>query len=146
MISERPATNCPRATLATPGLLVRLADTRGHLPGISGRKGLQVVSEPNGTLALWRTVWLGIAWVTLIIIINVALGRVLQLAAENFASRAAASEPAQPIDAEYARGACPVLDRYVHRAISIDELHDLRDQLCPTLSEPRQRGTDSDRA
>jgi hypothetical protein len=42
-----------------------------------------------------------------------------------------ADAEAQRADVLYARGHCPALDSVVHRAMSIDELKDLKDQLCP---------------
>jgi hypothetical protein len=80
------------------------------------------------------------AWVSLVIVIDVAVGRALQVATENIASRADASEQAPPMAIVYARGACPALDQHVNHTMTIDELHDLQDQLCPTLSEPQREG------
>jgi hypothetical protein len=91
-------------------------------------------------LAPWLTAAKVVAWVSLVIVIDVAVGRALQLAAENLASRAVGSEVAQPADVVDARGGCLALDRYVHRNMTIDELHDLQDRLCPTLSEPQRTG------
>jgi hypothetical protein len=64
------------------------------------------------------------------LVIEYAAGQALQVAAER----------ASPLDTLYASGTCPALDQYVHRALTIDELHDLQDQLCPTLSEPQRTG------
>jgi hypothetical protein len=79
-------------------------------------------------------------WVCLIIVIGVASGGALQLAAEYVAGRADMRGQAQPLDTVYAQAGCPPLDRYVNRTMTIDELHDLQDQLCPTLSEPQRTG------
>ena len=100
----------------------------------------EIVLEHARTVAAWLTVGTVVACVCLVIVIDVALGRVLQLAAENIASRADTSEQAQPMDIIYARGTCPALDRYAHGSMTIDELHDLQDKLCPTLSEPQRMG------
>jgi hypothetical protein len=81
-----------------------------------------------------------VACVFLVIVIDIAVGRALQLAAENLASAADASVQTQPMDVAYAPGACPALDKYVHRSMTIDELHDLQERLCPTLSEPQRSG------
>ena len=72
-----------------------------------------------------------------LIVIGVAVGRAVQLAAENVPSRADTSEQAQPGDVVYAPGICSALDRYGNSPMTIDELHDLQDKLCPTLSEPQ---------
>jgi hypothetical protein len=44
------------------------------------------------------------------------------------------------LDTLYAPGTCPALDQSVHHALTIDELHDLQDQLCAVLSEPQRTG------
>jgi len=91
-------------------------------------------------VALWLTVAKVVVWVSLVIVIDVAVGRALQLAAENIATADDASRPAPPMDVVNARSACPALDEYVHRSMTVDELHDLRDQVCPSLSEPQRTG------
>ena len=48
------------------------------------------------------------------------------------------------MDIVYARGTCPALDRYGN-GMTIDELHDLQDKLCPTRSNRNERGTDPPR-
>jgi hypothetical protein len=135
MISQRPATHCRRATLTTRMLCLRSTDTTGDFTGRPKR--LQFVSE-QVTLAPWMTAWRVVAWVCLIIIIIVAVGRALQVGAETLAARGEASELAQPMQIVYAQGACPALDRYGHRTMTIDELDDLQNQLCPTMSQRPQ--------
>jgi hypothetical protein len=67
----------------------------------------------------------------------------LQFAAEHKFSRADANGQVSPMDhGLYASGICRALDQYAHHALTIDELHDLQDQLCPTLSEPNALETD----
>jgi hypothetical protein len=111
-----------------------------ELPTFGGAKHSQTEHSgfvPAGKLSAARKV---LVWVCLVIAIEVALGYALQLAAENTVSRADANELAPPIDIPYTPGTCPALDRHVHRALTLDELHDLHDQLCPTLSEPQRTG------
>jgi hypothetical protein len=107
---------------------------------VSRRQQSQVVSEQFRTVLPWTAIAKVIVSVCLVIVIEVAVAHTLQLAAENTASRADASEMAPPIDILYARRICPALDQYVHRGLTIDELHDLQDQLCPTMSEPQRTG------
>jgi hypothetical protein len=76
----------------------------------------------------------------LVLVIEVGVGQALQLAAEHIISGADANAQASPMDTLYASPTCPALDHHVHRALTIDELHDLQDQLCPTLSEPQRTG------
>jgi hypothetical protein len=76
----------------------------------------------------------------LVLVIGIAVGRALQLAVENVDSRAELSEQQQFIDTVYSGRPCPALDQYVKRSMTLDELHDLQDQLCPTLSEPQRTG------
>jgi hypothetical protein len=68
------------------------------------------------------------------------VGQALQLAAEHIVSRADANAQASPMDTLYASPTCPAPDQHLHRALTIDELHDLQDQLCPMLSEPQRTG------
>ena len=147
---EQPATTY--SPTLNPGnshtVLPAPSDERGYVAACSSiqrvhRKRPAVVLEPARTVVPWLTVGKVVAWVCLVIVIDVALGRALQLAAENIPNRADTSEQAQPIDIVYARGACPALDRYANRPMTIDELHDLQDQLCPTLSEPQRTGNGS---
>jgi hypothetical protein len=81
-----------------------------------------------------------VVWVCLVIVIEVTVGHALQVAAESIVSRAVESELASTMDSLGARGTCPALNRYVHGAMTIDDLHDLQDQLCPILSEPQRTG------
>ena len=142
---EQPATRSPTSNVRDHRTEGAPLAQRGYVGAFSStqhfrRKRSAVVLEPARTVAPWLTVGKVVAWVSLVIVIDVAVGRALQLAAENIASRADTSEQAQPIDIVYARGACPALDRYVNRPMTIDELHDLQDKLCPTLSEPQRTG------
>jgi hypothetical protein len=73
-----------------------------------------------------------------IVVIALAVGRALQIATENTVSRADGSELTEVMDTGYTRGACSALDRHGNRTLTIDELHDLQDQLCPDLAEPQQ--------
>jgi hypothetical protein len=98
------------------------------------------VSEHPSTVPKWLAVGKLVFWVCLVLVVEVGVGQALQLAAEHTVSRADANEQASPTDILYASGTCPALDRYVHYALTIDELHDLQDQLCPTLSEPQRTG------
>jgi hypothetical protein len=69
------------------------------------------------------------------------VGRALQITSENTVSRAATGEMTGVINIGNKRGACTALDRHVNRTLTIDELHDLHDQLCPDLAdlaEPQQ--------
>ena len=91
--------------------------------------------EQNG-----RRVGQIVAWVCLIVVIALAVGLALQIAAENTVSRADWSELTEPKDIAYTPGICSALDRHVNRSMTIDELRDLQDQLCSDLSEPRQTG------
>jgi hypothetical protein len=91
-------------------------------------------------LAPWLKAAKVVAWVSLVVVIDVTVGRALQLAAANLGSRAASSELAQPVDGVGAPGGCQALDKYVHRSMTIDELHDLQDGLCLTRSEPQRTG------
>ena len=59
----------------------------------------------------WLAVGKVVVWVCVVVLIEVAVGHALQLAAENTASRADASELAPPMDILYARGFCPALDQ-----------------------------------
>jgi hypothetical protein len=54
-----------------------------------------------------------------------------QLCATPLAGQSAMELRAEPTDIPYARGRCPQLDSFVHRSMTIDELNDLEDQLCP---------------
>ena len=85
----------------------------------------------------WSKVGQIVAWVCLIVLIALVVGRALQIATETTVTRADATELTQPIDM-HTRGACSPLDEYVNRTMTIDELRDLQDQLCPDLSEPQQ--------
>jgi hypothetical protein len=78
--------------------------------------------------------------VCLVLVFVVAVGQALQFAAEYIISRADANELAPPLDTLYTPGTCPALDQSVHHALTIDELHDLQDQLCVVLSEPQRTG------
>jgi len=81
-----------------------------------------------------------VVWLCLIIVVEVAVALALQLVAENSASRADVRELAPSPDILSAGSTCPALNEYVHHTMRIDELHDLQDQLCPTLSEPQRTG------
>jgi hypothetical protein len=79
-----------------------------------------------------------VVWVCLVMVIDVAVGHGMQLVVEKAINQSAsASEQAREMDT-YAQGECPRLDEYVDRSMTIDELDDLRDQVCPTLSEPQR--------
>jgi hypothetical protein len=104
------------------------------------RQQPHVVSEHRRTVPRWLAVPKVVVWVCLVLVIEVAVGQALQFAAEHTISRADADEQASPMDTFHAPGTCPVLDQHVHHALTIDELHDLQDQLCPTLSEPQRTG------
>jgi len=141
----QPATRSPTSYVGhhrTGGApLVQMGDVAGFTwTQRFHRKRPEFVIEHARTGAPWLIVGKVIACVCLVILIDVALGRALQLAAENIASRADTSEQAQPVDIIYAPGTCPALDRYAHGSMTIDELHDLQDKLCPTLSEPQRTG------
>ena len=112
----------------------------GLFDGVQRRQKPQVVSEHPRTVPAWLAIGKVVVWVCVVILIEVAVGHALQLAAENTASRADASELAPPMDILYARGFCPALDHYVHRPLTLDELRDLQEQLCPILSEPQRAG------
>jgi len=83
-------------------------------------------------------VWRAIVWLLLVIVIEIAVAHALQLATESVAARAETVAQTQAF--ESASDSCPALDRYATGMKSIDELHDLRDALCPTLSEPQRSG------
>jgi hypothetical protein len=65
------------------------------------------------------------------------VGRALQSATENTVTRANGRELTEAMDIGYTRKACSALDRHVTRTMTLDELRDLQDQLCPDLSEPQ---------
>jgi hypothetical protein len=88
----------------------------------------------------WATIGRIVAWVSLVIAVDIGIGRSLQLGVENLASHPGASEQTQPMEIEYAREACPALNQYPGHPTSIDQLHDLQDQLCPTQLEPHPAG------
>ena len=111
-----------------------------HVALFSGVQRRQLVSERPRTVPPRLAVGKVVVWVCLVIVLEVAVGHGLQLAAENTASRADASELAPPMDILDARGTCPALDQYVHRALTRDELRDLQEQPCPILSEPQRTG------
>ena len=100
----------------------------------------QVVSEHPRTVPRRLAVGKLVVWVCLVFVIEVAIGQALQFATEHTISRADANEQASPMDTFYTSGTCPALDQHLHHALTIDELHDLQDQLCPTLSEPQRTG------
>ena len=83
-------------------------------------------------------VWRAIGWLVLVIVIELAVAHALQLATQSVAARAEAVVQTQAF--ESAVKACPALDRYATGTQSIDELHDLKDALCPSLSEPERAG------
>ena len=113
MMPEQLATRSPTVNAGDPRTVLRapLAQRRYAAAFTSSqrfrRKRSEVVLEHARTVAPWLLVGKVVACLCLVIVIDVALGRALQLAAENIASRADTSEQAQPMDIVYARGACP---------------------------------------
>jgi len=97
-------------------------------------------SDHPRTVPRWLAAWKVVVWICLILVIEVGVGQVLQVAAEHTVRRADANEQAILMDTPYAPASCPAMNQYVHQALTIDELHDLQDQLCPTLSEPQRTG------
>jgi hypothetical protein len=104
------------------------------------RQQPHVVSKHPRIVPRWLAVGKLVVWVCLVFVIEVAIGQALQFATEHTISRADANEQASPMDTLYAAGTCAALDQYVHHDLTIDELHDLQDELCPTLSEPQRTG------
>ena len=84
-----------------------------------------------------------LAGLTRVIVIDMAVGMTLPIAAENVASRVDASEQARVVGP---RGECPALNQVVQLGMTIDELHDLQDGLCPTLSEAQRAPASAARA
>jgi hypothetical protein len=74
-----------------------------------------------------------VAWVCLIVVVALAVGLTLQIATQTMVTRADGTDLTQHLDT-HTRGACTPLDEYVNRTMTIDELRDLRDQLCPDVS------------
>ncbi len=114
--------------------------------GVQRRQQRRVVTEHPGPVSARKSsgVRNALVWLCLVIVIEVAVGHALQLAAANSIAPADTNVLALPMDLPSAQGTCPALDQYVvdyvHRALTIDELHDLQDQLCPALSEPQRTG------
>jgi len=110
------------------------AGARGEHSELSLEPGRR--SRPAG----WLRVAKVSAQVCLVVLAGVALALALQVVAVKVASRADASEMARPMDVLYARADCPALDDHPTSGMTLDQLHDLKDQLCPTLSEPQRTG------
>jgi hypothetical protein len=70
--------------------------------------------------------------------VAVAFERSVSVGDEAVASQAQLSEHVQASDTEAADGACAELNRYVNGSMTIDQLHDAQDQLCPALSDSQQ--------
>jgi hypothetical protein len=87
------------------------------------RQQPRVGSEHPRTVPRWLAVGKLVVWVCLVLVIEVAVGQALQLAAEHIISRADANAQASPMDTLYTSPTCPALD-----------------QLCATLSEPQRTG------
>ena len=85
--------------------------------------------------AEWSTLGQIVAWVCLVVVIALGVGRALQIATVNAVTRADESELILGKGIADTRGPCPALDEYVNRTMTIDELRDLQDRLCPDLSE-----------
>jgi hypothetical protein len=83
-------------------------------------------------------VWRALGWLLLVIVIEVAAAHALQLATQGIAARAETVAQTQAF--ESASDSCPAFDRYATGMKSIDELHDLKDALCPTPSGPQRPG------
>jgi len=91
---------------------------------------------PAKSSALWRV----LVWMCLVLVIEVAVGHALQLVAANTIVPASAEVLAPAMDTPPSQGTCPALNRHVHRALTVDELHDLQDQLCPATADHPQTG------
>jgi hypothetical protein len=145
MVPEHPATRSLTRHVRDDHTRRPLSRDTGYLATFKRVRHSQQprpVAAQTRTFAAWLTVGKVVAWVSLVILIDVAIGRGRQLAAESISSGADASDQAHPVEIEivYARGACPALDKYVDHTMTIDELHDLQDRLCPTLSDPQRSG------
>ena len=109
--------------------------------GVQRRQQPPGASEHVGPVPPWLAIGKVLVWVFLVIVIEVAVGHALQPAAEHILSYGHANELPADLDILNEGEACPSLDQYVrnyvHRGLTIDELNDLRNQLCPTLAEPQ---------
>ncbi len=141
MRPKRPATQCPtRNAESHDSECPQFAGYLARFHGIQPHKRARVPRQHAVTVEQRLAVAKVVSWLCLVIVIAVAVGSALQLVAENIATRADANEQAQPVDLVDARRDCPAVNHYVNRGMTIDELHDLQDVLCPTMSEPQRTG------
>lgn len=131
MISQRSAAHSLTRNIDQANLVAF-----ARIQRVGQRRNVTVLAGIVPTQARWLAVWRAIACVCLVIVIGVAVARALQLYAESTVTRAEASEQGEVAAPIYADGACSPLDD-VRRTMTIDELHDLQDELCPLLADPR---------
>ena len=94
-----------------------------------------VVQTQAKTRARWLTVGRVAAWMCFVVLVSVAVARALQVAADDMLTkRVERSEQTRLTEIESAPGVCPGLNQHATRMMTIDELHDLKDMLCPATS------------
>src|SRR5262249_26721795 len=100
IMPKQPASHSPARNVGDHATGRRPSVDRGYpttLTAIQCRKQPRVAAAHARTVALWLTVAKVVVWVSLVIVIDVAVGRALQLAAENIATADDASRPAPPM-------------------------------------------------
>jgi hypothetical protein len=86
---------------------------------------------------LLSSAWI-IVWLVSLVVVAVTMAHTLPLDA---VARTSSAEPqTQSVDIVKTEGSCAALNTQGNHRMTIDELHDLQDQLCPTLSDPQRTG------